>query len=87
MRTNPIEDSLILLIDLKKMESLNPGFVDAGLLDCIGNGFDSRNGGFWDNQLPSFQREVKREDEEVDEFFELSHLTVRKESTMGFMGS
>lgn len=87
MRTSPIEDSLILLIDLKKMESLNSGFLDDELLSYVGNGFDVEKGGFWDNQLPSFQREVKREDEEVDEFFESSHLTVRNKSTMGFMGS
>lgn len=84
---NTIEDSLHLLIDLKKIESFKPGFLDDELLDCIKNGFDVEENGFWDNQLPSFQREVKRENEEVDEFFELSHLTVRKESTMGFMGS
>ena len=84
---NSMEDSLILLIDLKKMESLNPGFVDSDLLDFVGSGFDSQEGGFWDNQLPSFRKEVKKEDEENNEFFELSHLTVRDKSTIGFMGS
>jgi len=86
MRTNLIENSLILLIDLKKMESLNPGFLDDELLDCV-EGFDVEEKGFWDDQLPSFQREAEREDEEGYEFFESSHLTVRTESTMGFMGS
>lgn len=84
---NPIEDSLNLLIDLKKIESFEPGFLDDELLDCIENGFDVEEKGFWGNQLPSFQKEVKREDEEGHEFFESSHLTVRSESTMGFMGS
>ena len=84
---NSIEDSLILLLDLEKMESRNPGFVDEDLLDCVQNGFDIENGGFWDNQLPSFRKEVYREDEEEVGFYEVSNLTVRDKSTWGFMGS
>jgi len=83
---NSIEDSLNFLIDMKKMGSLNPGFLDDEILEFIGNGFDKEINGFWGNQIPSFQRELKREDEEKTEFFESSNLTVRDKSTWGFTG-